>query len=326
MSAKSIMQLRNEQMATALARQQQPGTPPGTPPDMPYPAPRAPLNPPEKRMRLMSRDEKQEVLNGVHAHAAGGFLFEFCQAFEIKASAELTRGAIHASSAKLAEDLTRVAGVYWLVYFHEGKPIYRKAKGDCELSDSNLFLWYFDSPAEEGWYVSSMLWSDVKRSKEYQRNGHIPLCWLDARAPDAITSDTKIHYPFNSKNALEGLSIDAYLVPPYCAQAPDAVPALGCNEGGDDDHDESDDAGAKGNKDKGKGKGKGKGRMPKRGGWGPKAVTMAAMAEADLDPTPLVQGLKAKSRWFAGAILNERARFVEDPQNAARAIEMHLRN
>jgi hypothetical protein len=174
-----------------------------------------------------------------------------------------------ADSATQAADLEKLQGVYWKVGEYNGKPFFKHA-------EEPVSLWFFEAPAEQGWYFSNHIWSSVAgkaKDTELEIYG-----WASG---DGLPM--KVHCPFWAKRAVKNVnltslhqfnvmqietlhaSLDQALEYAQGCGAPEqAVPATPENDDDDDVHG-----------DKGFAQ-RGPGGEVVRGGWLPRVSNLVA--------------------------------------------------
>ena len=120
----------------------------------PHGVPSPPLGPPPKHlvapMQVMTNEQAQSVV--------GGMMDECIDALVIR----VDNVDIEAVRSIDGLDLTEaVQGIYWLIAFHNDKPIYKQEPSDPDA----LLLWWQIGP-EGGWYITDHLFD--KNSKQHK--------------------------------------------------------------------------------------------------------------------------------------------------------------
>jgi hypothetical protein len=96
-----------------------------------------------------------------------------------------------AESAIQAAALGLIQGVYWKVGEHNGRPFFKHA-------EEPVSLWFFEAPAEQGWYFSNHIWpsvADKNKDEELEIFG-----WAEG---DGLPM--KVHCPFWAKKAVKNV-------------------------------------------------------------------------------------------------------------------------
>jgi hypothetical protein len=281
---------------------------------------------PMKKARGAVWENRTELIRKL-SQCEGKFTWETTQSFIFMADDEAKEAAL--DDPDLATQLTQLIGEpFWLIGFMGDKPVYRQKTGS-----GMLFLWFFQSETEGGWYASREMWNTVKQSHAMQTGGNSPVAWIGGQPEPGKTkhekvkwdamlgADSNVHCPFNNAKRRKGVSVVSQLImleehieilqrdAADRVTAEIAAQAKGAGKGGDK-------GGVMGG---GKGGGKGDGKLA-RGGWAQRAIDLLAfygLKKAWPNASreyfeQLSDSIVAKYPWVKAAIRTQQYRFQNE--------------